>query len=61
MTVSPDQAWAVAGPNPMPEPIKGVPDSLTDFIKAGRWDGVNEALAPVVEGFKKEHPEAFGK
>jgi ribonuclease Z len=62
MTVSPDQAWAVPGPTPPPAPpTEGVPDPMTDFIKAGRWDGVNAALAPVVEDFKKEHPDAFKK
>lgn len=62
MTVSTNQAWAVSGPTPAPAPLKaGVADPMTDFIRQGRWEGVKEALAPVVEGFKKEHPDAFGK
>ena len=62
MAVSTDQAWAVSGPTPAPAPLKsGVPDPMTDFIKQGRWEGVKEALTPVVEDFKKEHPDAFGK
>ena len=35
------------------------PDPLSDFIRSGRWDGVNEALKPVVESFKKEHTDDF--
>ncbi len=58
MTVSPDQAWAVAGPKPMPEPDKGVPDPMTDSIGNGRRD-VSDALTPVVEGLETEHPPAF--
>lgn len=62
MAVSTDQAWAVSGPTPAPTPLKsGVPDPMTDFIKQGRWEGVKEALAPVIEDFKKEHQDAFGK
>ena len=53
MTVSPDQAWGVAGPKQMPEPVKGIPDPMTEYIKAGKWD-VSDALAPLVNEFKKE-------
>jgi ribonuclease Z len=60
MTVSPDQAWPVQGPKPMPEPEGGVADPMTDFIKAGRWD-VSDVLAPVVDEFKKEYPDSFKK
>ncbi len=58
MTVWRDQAWAVAGPKPMPEPDKGVPDPMTDFIGNGRWD-VSDPLTPVVEGLEIEYPPAF--
>ena len=61
MVVSTDQAWSVPGPNPPPAPTGKEPDPMTDFIRDGRWEGVQEALAPVVEGFKKEHPDAFAK
>ena len=54
MSVSPDQAWAVPGPNPMPGPVAGVPDPLSDFIKEGAWD-VSDALAPMVNEFKSDH------
>jgi ribonuclease Z len=53
MTVSPDQAWGVAGPKQMPEPVKGVPDPLSEYIKAGKWD-VSDVLAPMIDKFKKE-------
>jgi len=53
MTVSPDQAWGVAGPKQMPEPVKGIPDPMTQFIKDGKWD-VSDVLAPMVDKFKKE-------
>ena len=57
MIVSPDQAWAVNGPNKPPKPpAKGsVPDPISDFIKAGRWQPAEEAQAPMVEKFKKEN------
>ncbi|MEE8305038.1 MAG: hypothetical protein V3S24_21675, partial [Candidatus Tectomicrobia bacterium] len=56
MTVSPDQAWAVPGPKPMPEPIGGVPDPLSDAMKAGRWNPqTEEVLKDLVGTFKKEH------
>jgi ribonuclease Z len=56
MIVSPDQAWAVNGPNKPPKPpARGsVPDPISDFIKAGRWKPAEEAQAPMVNEFKKE-------
>ena len=53
MTVSPDQAWAVPGPNRPPSPEKGIPDPLTAFIKAGAWD-VEDAQGEMIKAFKKE-------
>ena len=53
MTVSPDQAWAVPGPNRPPDPIAGVPDPLSDAIKAGAWD-VSDAQGKMIKAFKKE-------
>jgi len=58
MVVSPDEAWAVPGPNRPPKPpAKGssVPDPMTDFIKAGRWQPANEAQADMVNKFKVEN------
>jgi ribonuclease Z len=57
MVVSPDQAWAVNGPNrPPAPPARGtVPDPISDFIKAGRWKPAEEAQAPMVDQFKKEN------
>ncbi|MBW2282827.1 MAG: MBL fold metallo-hydrolase [Deltaproteobacteria bacterium] len=57
MIVSPDQAWAVNGPNKPPKPpARGtVPDPISDFIKAGRWKPAEQAQAPMVNEFKKEH------
>jgi ribonuclease Z len=57
MIVSPDQAWAVNGPNRPPKPpAKGsVPDPISDFIKAGRWMPAEKAQAPMVDAFKKQH------
>jgi ribonuclease Z len=54
MAVSPDQAWSVPGPKKPPAPIKGVPDPLSDFIKAGSWP-VDDVQGEMVEEFKKEH------
>jgi ribonuclease Z len=55
--VSPDQAWAVNGPNRPPKPpARGsVPDPMTDFIKQGRWQPAEKAQAPMVDEFKKEN------
>jgi len=57
MIVSPDQAWAVNGPNKPPKPPASgtVPDPISDFIKAGRWKPAEKAQAPMVNEFKKEH------
>ncbi|MDX2417555.1 MAG: hypothetical protein QNK19_08860 [Xanthomonadales bacterium] len=32
-----------------------VPDPISDFIKAGRWQPAEEALAPMVNKFKKDN------
>jgi ribonuclease Z len=56
MTVSPDAAWAVAGPTKPPKPpARGtVPDPISDYIKAGRWN-VNDAQGAMIKEFKKEN------
>jgi len=56
MTVSPDAAWAVAGPTKPPKPpAKGtVPDPISDYIKAGRWN-VEDAQGAMIKQFKKEN------
>jgi ribonuclease Z len=57
MIVSPDQAWGVNGPNKPPAPpARGsVPDPISDFIKAGRWQPAEKAQAPMVDQFKKDN------
>ncbi len=57
MIVSPDQAWAVNGPNTPPKPpARGsMTDPISDFVKAGRWQPAEQAQAQMVEKFKKEH------
>jgi ribonuclease Z len=57
MVISPDQAWAVNGPNKPPAPpAKGtVPDPITDFIKAGHWDPADAAQAEMIKEFKKKY------
>ena len=32
-----------------------VPDPISDFIKAGRWQPAEEAQAPMVDEFKKDN------
>jgi ribonuclease Z len=59
MAVSTDQAWSVPGPTTPPAPTGKEPDPMSDFIRSGQWDGVNEALKPVVDSFKQEHPDDF--
>ena len=57
MVVSPDQAWAVPGPNKPPAPPApgSVPDPIGDFIKSGRWQPAVDAQAPMVDEFKKDN------
>ena len=58
MAVSPDQAWAVAGPTPPPKPPKpgAVADPLSDVMKAGRWNPQTEdAQKTLVDAFKKKY------
>jgi len=57
MIISPDQAWGVNGPNKPPSPPAPgtVPDPISDFIKAGRWQPAEEAQAPMVDKFKKDN------
>jgi ribonuclease Z len=54
MTVSPDQAWSVAGPTPPPKPpTSGVADPLSDAMKAGKWVPAQAAQRDLVDTFKK--------
>jgi ribonuclease Z len=58
MTVSPDQAWSVAGPTPPPKPPKpgAVADPLSGAMKAGRWNPqAEDAQKSLVDSFKKEY------
>ena len=57
MVVSPDQAWAVAGPTKPPAPpTSGVADPLTDKMKAGRWNPqAADAQKELVDTFKKKY------
>jgi ribonuclease Z len=57
MIISPDQAWAVNGPNKPPAPPApgSVPDPISDFIKSGRWQPAEAAQAPMVDKFKKDN------
>jgi ribonuclease Z len=57
MVISPDQAWSVAGPNKPPSPPKKgtVPDPITDFIKAGRWEPAEAAQAEMIKEFKAKY------
>jgi ribonuclease Z len=57
MVVSPDEAWSVAGPNKPPAPPAAgtVPDPISEWIKAGRWEPAEAAQADMVNEFKKEN------
>ena len=57
MVVSPDQAWAVAGPTKPPAPpTSGVADPLSDKMKAGRWNPqAADAQKELVDTFKKKY------
>jgi ribonuclease Z len=57
MTVSTDDAWSVPGATPPPPPPAAgtVPDPMTDYIKAGRWQPAIEAQQGLVDTFKKSH------
>jgi ribonuclease Z len=56
MAVSPDRASAVPGPTPQPPPQPGLPDPMSDFIKAGEWgpgfNAQNEMLDKYGEKYK---------
>jgi len=58
MAVSPDRAWAVAGPTRQPPPEKGRPDPMSDFIKQGEWgpgfNAQNQMLDEYSKKFKLE-------
>jgi ribonuclease Z len=55
MAVSPNQAWSVPGPTPPPAPLKsGVPDPMSDAMKAGKWN-VDDAQGEMIKAFKKEY------
>jgi ribonuclease Z len=54
MTISPDQAWAVPGAKRPPAPVKGVPDPMSDAIKAGHWN-VDDAQGEMLKEFKKKY------
>ncbi|MCP4384413.1 MAG: hypothetical protein GY798_23885 [Hyphomicrobiales bacterium] len=57
MTVSPDEAWSVAGPTPPPAPLtSGVPDPLSEAMKDGKWlPEADDAQQDLVDEFKKEY------
>lgn len=57
MTISPDQAWSVAGPTAPPKPpTSGVADPLSDKMKAGRWNPqASDAQKELVDTFKKKY------
>jgi len=57
MIVSPDQAWAVNGPNKPPAPPApgSVADPISEFIKSGRWQPAEAAQASMVDKFKKDN------
>lgn len=57
MTVSPGEAWSVAGPTPPPAPLtEGVPDPMSDAMKAGRWvPEADEAQKELVDDFNAEY------
>jgi ribonuclease Z len=55
MTVSPDQAWSVPGPTAPPKPLtEGVPDPLSDEMKAGKWN-VEDVQGEMIKAFKEKH------
>ncbi len=57
MTVSPDEAWSVPGPTAPPAPLtEGVPDPLSDEMKAGMWNPqTQEAQQQLVDEFTKKY------
>jgi len=57
MAVITEEAWSVTGNTRPPAPPKPgtVPDPMTDFIKAGRWQPADEAQSNLVNSFKKQY------
>lgn len=54
MAVSPDRAWAVAGPTRQPPPEKGRPAVMSDYIKKGEWGPGFNAQNPMLDEYSKK-------
>ena len=56
MGVATDEAWSVPGTAKQPPPVKGLPNPMSEFIRAGKWregyDAQNEML--------DEHMKKYG-
>jgi ribonuclease Z len=56
MAVATDEAWSVPGTAKQPPPVKGLPNPMSEFIRAGKWregyDAQNEML--------DEHMKKYG-
>lgn len=55
MAVSPDRASAVPGPTPQPPPQPGLPDPMSDFIKAGEWGPAFNAQNEMLDEHMKKY------
>jgi len=55
MAVSPDRASGVPGPTRQPPPEKGVPDPMSDFIKAGEWGPAFNAQNEMLDAHSKKY------
>jgi len=55
MAVSPDRAWAVAGPTRQLPPEKGRPDVMSDFIKQGEWGPGFNAQNRMLDEYSKKY------
>lgn len=57
MAVITEEAWSVPGAKEPPAPPAPgtVPDPMTDFIKAGKWEPAIKAQGDLVDAFKKEN------
>jgi ribonuclease Z len=56
MAVSPEEAWAVAGPSRQPPPDRSRASEYTPFILEGRWDeGAQPAQKQMLDEFMEKY------
>ena len=55
MATATGEAWSVPGTAVQPPPQKGLPNPMSDFIKAGKWREGYEASDPMLDEHAKKY------